>query len=129
MRFEDELRDPAELDLPTGKQGVSEKELKMAERLVEAMVDKWDPDRYRDDYRVDVKELIERRVASGQLEAGPAEPAPRQPARGKVLDLMSLLKRSVEEGGRRPAASRAKAHAAPRRRASARRAGGAKRSA
>lgn len=148
MRFQDELRDPGELDLPAGKQGVSEKELKMAERLVEAMVDKWDPDRYRDDYRVDVKELIERRVAAGQLEAGPAEPKPRQPSHGKVLDLMSLLKRSVEQGGRRPphaaksgaaakgakpsrpAAARAKAHPSPRRRsASSRRAGGAKRSA
>ncbi len=137
MRFQDELRDPAELDLPAGKQGVTEKELKMAERLVEAMVDKWDPGRYRDDFRVDVKELIERRVAAGQLEAGPAGPGPRQPAGGKVLDLMSLLKRSVEGGGRkparakprRPAAGRAKAHPAPRRRPAARRTGGAKRSA
>jgi DNA end-binding protein Ku len=159
MRFQDELREPGELDLPAGKQGVSEKELKMAERLVEAMVDKWEPDRYRDDYRVDVKELIERRVAAGQLEAGPPEAKPRQPSHGKVLDLMSLLKRSVEQGGRRPesgaaagggrrppqarnggaaakgakpsrpAAARAKAHPAPRRSASSRRAGGAKRSA
>jgi DNA end-binding protein Ku len=104
MRFQDELRDTSELDLPSGKQGVSEQELKMAERLVEAMVNSWDPERYRDDYRTDVKALIESRVAAGQLEAGAAEPAPqRQPARGKVVDLMSLLKRSVEAGGRKTA--------------------------
>jgi DNA end-binding protein Ku len=127
MRFQDELRDPSELDLPAGKQGLTEKELRMAERLVGAMVDGWDPARYRDDYRVDVKALIDRRVAAGELEEGPAAPPPRRPASAKVLDLMSLLKRSVEEGGRRgegavrasgaaPAAAK-RAHAAPSRRA------------
>ncbi|MBV8201278.1 MAG: Ku protein, partial [Acidobacteria bacterium] len=104
MRFEDELRDTGELDLPSGKQGVTDKELQMAERLVEAMVGKWDPDSYRDDYRVDLKAMIDARVAAGELEAGAEEPAPRPAARGgKVIDLMSLLKRSIEEGGR-PAA-------------------------
>jgi DNA end-binding protein Ku len=128
MRFQDELRDPSELDLPAGKQGLTAKELRMAERLVGAMVDSWDPSRYRDDYRVDVKALIDRRVAAGELEKGPAEPAPRRPASGKVVDLMSLLKRSVEEGGRRgEGAARAaagapakRAHAAPSRRAKGR---------
>ncbi|HYL06359.1 MAG TPA: Ku protein, partial [Thermoanaerobaculia bacterium] len=52
MRFQDELRDPAELDLPSGKQGVTDKELQMARRLVEAMVGKWDPESYRDDFRL-----------------------------------------------------------------------------
>jgi DNA end-binding protein Ku len=104
MRFQDELRDLSELDLPSGKQGVSDQELRMAERLVEAMVDSWDPERYRDDYRTDLKALIESRVAAGQLEAGAKEPVPApRPARGKVVDLMSLLKRSVEEGGRKAA--------------------------
>jgi DNA end-binding protein Ku len=105
MRFQDELRDPAELELPSGKQGVSEAELRMAERLVEAMVSSWDPERYRDDYRTDLKALIDRRVTAGELKGGAAAPAPpRQPARGKVVDLMSLLKRSVEEGGKKAAA-------------------------
>lgn len=100
MRFADELRDTADLDLPSGKQGLTEKELKMAQRLVDAMIDSWDARRYRDDYRVDVQALIDARVAAGQLEAGAAATPPRRPARGKVVDLMSLLKRSVEEGGR-----------------------------
>ncbi len=106
MRFQDELRDSAELDLPSGKQGVTDKELRMAERLVEAMVGKWDPESYRDDYRTDLKALIDARVAAGEIEGGAEKPAPRPPARGKVIDLMSLLKRSVEaggKGGRRPA--------------------------
>ena len=100
MRFQDELRDLGELDLPAGKQGVTEKELQMAQRLVDAMVDAWNPERYRDDYRVDLQALIDRRVEAGELEKGAEERVPRRPARGKVVDLMSLLKRSVEEGGR-----------------------------
>jgi len=112
MRFEDELRDASELDLPAGKQGLTEKELKMAERLVESMIDAWDPERYRDDYRVDLKALIDARVEAGELDAGRAKAPPRRAPRGKVVDLMELLKRSVDEGGRRrpparrPAASR-----------------------
>jgi DNA end-binding protein Ku len=105
MRFHDELRDPAELDLPAGRQGTTAREMKLAEQLIAAMAEGWDPERYRDDYRVDVQALIERRVAAGQLAAGPKAAAPRQP-RGKVVDLMTLLKRSVEEGGRaRPGAA------------------------
>jgi DNA end-binding protein Ku len=104
MRFADELSDSADLDLPSGKQGLSEKELQMAARLVEAMVEPWDPERYRDDYRVDVKALIDRRVAAGELLAGKSAPPPRRPAGAKVLDLMALLKKSVEEGGGRKSA-------------------------
>lgn len=101
MRFQDELRDASELDLPAGRQGLTEKELKMAQRLVETMIDAWDPERYRDDYRVDLKALIDARVAAGELEGGKAKAPPRRPSRGKVVDLMELLKRSVDEGGRR----------------------------
>ncbi len=101
MRFQDELRDASELDLPAGKQGLTEKELKMAQRLVETMIDAWDPERYRDDYRVDLKALIDARVEAGELAGGKAKAPPRRPSRGTVVDLMELLKRSVDEGGRR----------------------------
>jgi DNA end-binding protein Ku len=101
MRFQDELRDASELDLPAGKQGLTEKELKLAQRLVETMIDAWDPERYRDDYRIDLKALIDARVEAGELEGGKAKAPPRRPSRGKVVDLMELLKRSVDEGGRR----------------------------
>lgn len=101
MRFADEIRDAADLDLPSGKRGVSEKELDLAERLVDAMVEPWDPERYRDDYRVDVKALIEQRVAAGELAGGKAAPPVRRPPGPKVVDLMALLKQSVEAGAGR----------------------------
>jgi len=104
MRYAHELRDPKELDVPHGKQGVSEKELQMAERLVEGMVEAWHPEKYKDDYRRELMKMIEERVKAGELEAS-SEPAPKpeRPAGGKVVDLMALLKRSVEEGGKKPA--------------------------
>src|SRR5215217_5291145 len=100
LRYAHELRDPSELEVPKGKEGVSERELEMAERLVEGMVEAWDPEKYKDDYRRDLMKMIEERVEAGQLEASP-EPAPKpeRQAGGQVVDLMALLKRSVEEGG------------------------------
>jgi|SRR5215210_131226 len=108
LRFAHELRDTSELDLPRGKEGVSERELDMAERLVEGMVSEWDPEKYRDDYYKDLKKLIKERVEAGQLEESPeAPPAPKPERGGQVVDLMALLKRSVEEGGtRKPAAKK-----------------------
>ncbi len=99
LRFAHELRDPSELDIPKGKEGVSERELDMAERLVEGMVDAWDPEKYKDDYRRDLMKTIKERAEAGQLEAAP-EPAPKpRQTSSNVVDLMALLKRSVEEGG------------------------------
>ncbi|HEX4965276.1 MAG TPA: Ku protein [Thermoanaerobaculia bacterium] len=103
MRYAHELRDAEDLEVPHGKGGLSPKELSMAERLVEGMVEKWDPEKYKDDYRNDLMKLIEERAESGELE-GSSEPVPKvERAGGKVVDLMALLKQSLDEGGRKPA--------------------------
>jgi DNA end-binding protein Ku len=103
MRYAHELRDPSELDVPHGKQGVSDREVDMAERLVEGMVSAWDPEKYKDTYRQELMKTIEKRAEAGQLASSP-EPAPRpKEARSNVVDLMALLKQSVEQGGRKPA--------------------------
>jgi DNA end-binding protein Ku len=98
LRFEHELRDAGELEVPHGKAGVSDRELEMAERLVEGMVAEWDPDKYRDNYENDLMKLIEKRVKSGDT-AEVEKPAPRR-QEGNVVDLMALLKRSVETSGK-----------------------------
>jgi DNA end-binding protein Ku len=96
MRFDHELRDADDLELPHGMAGVTEKELDMAERLVEGMVGEWEPEKYRDDYRSDLMKLIEKRVESGQIEEVEEAPVPPPDQGAKVVDLMALLKRSVE---------------------------------
>ena len=103
LRYPHELRDTDGLDIPKGKEGVSERELDMAERLVEGMVTDWDPDRYKDTYYKDLMDTIKERVKAGQLEEAPEAPEEKRPAaRSNVVDLMALLKQSVEDkGGRR----------------------------
>ena len=109
LRYAHELRDPSELDVPRGKAGVSDKELEMARRLVEGMEEAWDPDEYKDDYRDDVMKLIEERVEAGELEGSTAPaPKPEKPS-GKVVDLMALLKRSLDDGAARKPARKAPA--------------------
>jgi DNA end-binding protein Ku len=100
LRYAHELRAPEEIEVPSGKQGVSDREIDMAERLVEGMVAAWDPEKYKDDYRHDLMKMIEKRVEAGELESSP-EPAPKpKEARSNVVDLMALLKQSVEQGGK-----------------------------
>ncbi|MCK0508241.1 Ku protein [Aromatoleum anaerobium] len=104
LRFADEIRSMDELKLP-GEDiktlGVSARELDMAERLVEGMVEDWAPEQYRDTYRDDLMARIEARIESGRTHVLAETPA-KEPAEAgaEVVDLMALLKRSLE--GRSP---------------------------
>jgi DNA end-binding protein Ku len=111
LRYPNELRETGDLDVPSGNLkavGVSPREVEMARRLVEGMSGTWKPDDYRDTYHEDLLALIEKRVQAGQTEVV-TEPSPEdeeRPAKGEVIDLMALLKKSVETKGkvRRPQA-------------------------
>jgi len=126
LRYAHELRDAADLEVPHGRAGVNERELALAERLIEGMVGEWEPEKYTDTYEKDVMKMIERRVAKGET-AAIEKAAPKPPAEGgKVVDLMMLLKRSVEGNGKgasgsKPAKPRAKSAARPRSHAAPRR--------
>jgi DNA end-binding protein Ku len=112
LRYKSELRETDDLDVPSRnlkEVGVNPREVEMARRLVEGMSAAWKPDEHRDTYHEDLMALIEKRVKAGQTEMV-TEPSPdeeKPPAKGEVVDLMALLKRSVEEKGkvRRPAAA------------------------
>ena len=99
LRYPQELRDPSRLNLPAKSVkalGITDKESKMAERLVEQMVEPWDPAKYRDEYRDELTAFIRKRAKAGKIEEHPVEePAPRKSA--KVIDIMTLLKQSVEK--------------------------------
>ncbi len=106
LRFAHEIRDPSELNVPghdLEKLGVSPRELQMAEALVNGMSDEWAPEQYKDTYRNDLMAYIDRKVKSGETEAieepEGEEAQPRR--RGEVVDLMPLLKQSLEHQGRR----------------------------
>lgn len=108
LRYAHELRDPTELDLPAqdlAAAGVTDKELAMAEQLVGTMVETWDPAAFADDYFERVTELIRMKAETGEVTA--IEPAPAPVAPGEVVDIMALLKRSLERSSETPATSAA----------------------
>jgi DNA end-binding protein Ku len=72
---------------------VSDRELAMAEQLIESLSAPFEPERYRDTYRDRVLELIEAKAA-GQEVVQAAAPATDD---GKVVDLMAALEASVAE--------------------------------
>lgn len=109
LRYPNELRDTDELDLPSSNlktAGVGSREVEMARRLVEGMSAPWKPEEHRDTYHEDLLTLIEKRVQAGQTEEviEPSKEEGKPRAKGEVIDLMALLKKSVEEKGkvRRP---------------------------
>jgi DNA end-binding protein Ku len=107
LRFPDELRDASRLDLPKAASkgtATSAQEIKMAERLVESMVGKWQPEKYRDDYRDDLMKIIDQKVESGKTKVVEnTMPAAPRAQRGKVIDIMHLLRESVEQASKRGA--------------------------
>jgi len=106
LRYADELKDPAELEIPGAK--VTPKELDMALRLVEDMADKWHPEKYKDSYKDDLLHRIKEKVKAGETEEiTEAEKEPRAPKSAEVIDLMSLLKKSVEHKAKHKPAKRA----------------------
>jgi len=110
LRYHDELKSAADLDIPEKVKGhkPSSKELDMALRLIEDMADEWRPERYHDTYHEDLMKRIEEKVKAGQTEEITEPEKEERPAKGaQVVDLMALLRKSVEGGGRKGAA---KAH-------------------
>ena len=103
LRYSHEIRKADDLEVPEENLesvGVKEKEVEMAERLVEGMAEPWEPEKYKDDYRDDLLALINKRIESGETEQlNEAEPV-REKKTAKVVDMMELLKRSIEEKGK-----------------------------
>ena len=116
LRYANELRGTDEFEVPSSNlkaAGVNAREIEMAQRLVDSMTAKWNPEEYRDTYHEDLMALIEKRVQAGQTEVitEPSQEGEERPAKGEVIDLMALLKRSVETKGKagkqtRPAKAR-----------------------
>jgi DNA end-binding protein Ku len=94
MVYSDELNsvdDLVEFD-DVAKVKVDRKELAMASQLIESLSEPFDPQSYHDDYRDQVRELIDRKAAGEEIVAE-VTPAP---SADKVIDLMAALEASVK---------------------------------
>jgi DNA end-binding protein Ku len=92
MIFHDEVVPHDDLDdLPDSKElKASDRELKMAQQLIDSLSSDFEPERYHDEYREKVLELIERKAQGEEIAVQPEAPAP-----AKVPDLMAALEASL----------------------------------
>src|SRR2546423_15052527 len=97
MHFADELIDTGKLNLPK-KAEVGKRELNMATALIDSMSAKWNPEKYKDDYREALMEVIEEKVEAGGKEI--EEKPKKAPKPTKVIDLVKVLQQSLEQTGR-----------------------------
>jgi DNA end-binding protein Ku len=81
---------------------LKEAEVKVAHQLIEALADEWNPEKYKDSFQENLKNLIETKLEGGKVTAveKPKKLAP-------VVDLMAALKQSLAqmEGKKKPAAT------------------------
>jgi len=100
LRYQEEIQEaPQTVKKASAASG---RELDMALKLIDEMTEKWQPGQFKNTYRDDLMKRIQEKVKSGQTHAltQPDEEATRpRAAGGKVVDLMSLLQRSLEQRG------------------------------
>lgn len=92
MHFPNELLDAADFKIPAGAKA-SKPEMKMALQLIDSMSAKWNPADYKDQYREALETMIENKLENGGAEI----PAPRKKPATNVIDLASVLQRSIRE--------------------------------
>lgn len=75
----------------SGATTVTDKELKMAQALIDTMTVAWTPEKYRDEYRTALMEIIESKAKHKEITAkAPAPPTPTN-----VVDLVKVLQESL----------------------------------
>ncbi len=91
LRYEEEMRNAAQYfsEVKMGK--VDEDQLALAKELIKRKTKVFDPSKFTDDYEVALRELVDAKLKHIPLPKQQAAP------RGKVIDLMDALRRSVKE--------------------------------
>ena len=97
MHFAEELAESDKLHVPE-KIEPGKREINMAKALIDSMSTKWNPEKYHDDYREALMEVIEEKVEAGGKEI--AEKPKKAPKPTKVIDLVSVLQKSLDQTGR-----------------------------
>jgi DNA end-binding protein Ku len=96
MIFADEVVPREDIDgLPDAEElKVSEREIAMAQQLIESLVTDFEPARYKDEYREKVLALIEAKAEGAEIVAQPEASTPTA-----VPDLMAALEASLAAVG------------------------------
>ena len=105
LRWAEEVRE-APASTAGSPAAPTERELKMAQQLVEDMADAWSPDLFHDEFKEKLQALVEAKARAGDtaaLQPLPGEEAPAPQA--ELLDLTDLLRRSLQTKTAAPAAA------------------------
>jgi DNA end-binding protein Ku len=123
LRFPDEIRKPEEMgvEAPDAKEaGLATREISMAQKLIEEMTEPWKPQKYHDSYREDLMKRIEEKVRNKETHTlTEAAKGARPQKSAQIIDLMSVLKQSLEQGGQGRKPARRATHARQGRRKAA----------
>ncbi|MEI9981165.1 MAG: Ku protein [Edaphobacter sp.] len=106
MRYDEELRDPAEYFDKIKKVTIDDDQLSLAKELIKRKAAKFAPEKFKDEYETALRAMVEAKV--NNVPAPKEEPAPTS---GKVINLMDALRKSVEKdtgAEKKPAASASK---------------------
>ncbi len=108
LRYPQELIDLDEYSLPekaASAYRITPREMDMAKSLIESMSGKWQPGNYRDEFRENLRKVIEKRLKNKGVTATVEDEEERTPenATTNVVDFMSLLKKSIADKQRTPA--------------------------
>jgi DNA end-binding protein Ku len=107
MRYPQELVDVNDYKIPQGSVAeyrISDKEIEMAEALIESMSEEWTPADYRDEFRDRLRKVIEKRLKSnGVVTAATEDEEEPENATTNVVDFMALLQKSLADHKRTPA--------------------------
>jgi DNA end-binding protein Ku len=91
LLFADEIVAPERLDdAPDEDIKTTQKELKMAQQLIDSLAGDWEPSKYKDEYRQQVLDLIERKAEGKEIAVQPEAEEPKE-----VPDLMAALEASL----------------------------------
>ncbi len=91
MRYQEELRDPREYFADIRKIDVQSDSLDLAMELIKRKTSKFDASKFKDGYEIALRELVEAKVHHAPV----PQDEPVAPARGKVVNLMDALRKSV----------------------------------
>ena len=99
LLWPDEIR-PAILGGLDREAKVRPQEVKMAASLIETMAADFEPEKYEDDYQLQLKELIEAKAAGGEaFTVEEREEASGDDGDDEVADLLAALRASVKDRG------------------------------
>jgi DNA end-binding protein Ku len=91
LYYAEDIRARDEIDDAVGETQVEDPELEMARQLVASLVGEFDPEEFVNEYRGELKAMLEAKLAGEEIVA------PEQPEPAKVVDLMEALKESVAQ--------------------------------